>query len=168
MPRETGHGAGAVLIVRAAFLAVVALIAASTPAGAAPCAPDRIEVRAGDGVAEFSVEIADTAATRAKGLMFREEMAPDAGMFFVYDEASRIAFWMKNTPLPLDIIFFNRHGVICSIKEAATPYSTDLIPSGCAAQTVLELNAGVAAARGLKRGAPARHPAIMDPVWACE
>ncbi|MFV0474840.1 MAG: DUF192 domain-containing protein [Pikeienuella sp.] len=121
-----------------------------------------------EGVSAFVIEIADTPEERARGLMYREEMARDAGMLFIYDAAERMAFWMKNTPLSLDIIFFNRRGVICSIAEATTPFSTDEIPSGCAAQVVLELNAGEAAARGLKRGAPARHPAILDPVWPCE
>ncbi|QIE57665.1 DUF192 domain-containing protein [Pikeienuella piscinae] len=170
MLRQAGRGGETVLIViaRAVILALAVLAATSVRADTAPCAPETITIRADDGVAEFAVEIADTSASRAKGLMFREEMPADAGMLFVYDDADQVAFWMKNTPLSLDIIFFNRHGVICSITEAATPFSTDRIPSGCAAQTVLELNAGVAAARGLKRGAPARHPAIMDPVWACE
>lgn len=100
--------------------------------------------------------------------MFRESMADDAGMLFVYPEAHQMAFWMKNTPMSLDIIFLNKHGVVCSIAEATTPYSTDIIPSGCAAQTVLEVKAGIAAASGVKRGAVARHPAIVEPSWACE
>lgn len=136
----------------------------------AECRADRIEIRGDGGAGDvvFDIEIADTAAARARGLMYREEMARDAGMLFVYPAAAQIAFWMKNTPLSLDIIFFNRRGQICNIAEATTPFSTDTIPSGCAAQTVLEVNAGEAAARGLKRGAVARHPAIADPVWPCE
>lgn len=140
----------------------------ASPALSAPCASDLIEIQTDAGTAAFEVEVADDAESRALGLMFREEMAADAGMVFVYPQAEEVAFWMKNTPLPLDIIFITRRGVICSIAEATTPYSTKNIPSRCAAQVVLEVNAGQAAARGVKRGAVARHPAIQDPVWACE
>ncbi|MEX2517842.1 MAG: DUF192 domain-containing protein [Paracoccaceae bacterium] len=127
-----------------------------------------IDIQTAAGGTAFEVEVADNAETRASGLMFREEMASDAGMVFVYPQAGEVAFWMKNTPLSLDIIFISRRGVICSIAEATTPYSTDNIPSRCAAQIVLEVNAGQAAAQGVKRGAAVRHPAILDPVWACE
>ncbi len=100
--------------------------------------------------------------------MHREEMAADAGMLFVYPAAAQVTFWMKDTPLSLDMIFINRRGVVCSIVSGTTPFSTEHIPSGCTAQTVLEVNAGEAAARGIKRGAPARHPAIEAPVWPCD
>lgn len=143
------------------------LFLSASPA-AATCAPDRIDFQTSGGVAAFAVEVVDDEQSRARGLMFREEMADDAGMLFVYPSAREVAFWMKNTPLSLDIVFLNRRGVICSIAEATTPHSLETIPSRCAAQTVLEVKAGIAAAAGLKRGAPARHPAIEAPVWACE
>ncbi len=132
------------------------------------CAPDRIDIRTDRGDVSYSVEIADDLEERARGLMFREEMPRDAGMIFIYPEAQPMAFWMKNTPLPLDIIFISRRGVICGIAENTTPFSEKSIPSGCAAQVALEVNAGEAAAQGLRRGAAVRHPAILDPVWACE
>lgn len=135
---------------------------------AADCAADRIEFRLPDGVASFSVEVADDPAERAQGLMHRTEMADDHGMLFVYREAQQVAFWMKNTPLSLDIIFLNRKGLICSIAAGTTPYSLDNIPSRCAAQTVLEVKAGIAKQAGLKIGAAARHPAIAAPAWACD
>lgn len=100
--------------------------------------------------------------------MFREEMPLNRGMVFVYRERAQLSFWMKNTPLPLDIIYMNHRGVICSIAAGTTPFSTDPIPSRCAAQTVLEVNAGQAKAQGVVVGAPARHPAVKDPVWPCE
>ncbi|MEM7270494.1 MAG: DUF192 domain-containing protein [Pseudomonadota bacterium] len=134
----------------------------------AACAPDSVEVKTRGGAVAYQVEIADTQAERARGLMFREEMAPDEGMFFIFQDVRERAFWMRNTPLPLDIIYINKRGVICSIAENTTPFSDAPIPSGCAAAYVLEVNAGQSAARGLKVGAPVRHPAMNKPVWACE
>lgn len=146
----------------------VFLASASAAAAEGACAPDRIEIRTDDGVVSYAVEVADDEAERARGLMFRERMAPDAGMIFVYPTAQPLAFWMKNTPLPLDIVFISRRGVVCSIAEETTPFSEAAIPSGCAAQIALEVNAGQAAEQGIRRGAAVRHPAILDPVWACE
>lgn len=134
----------------------------------AACAPDRIDIRTVDGLRSYQIEIADTTEERAQGLMFREEMAQDHGMLFVYPSAREVAFWMKNTPLPLDIIYINQRGVICSIAANTPPFSETAIPSNCAAQTVLEVNAGEAAASGLRIGAPVRHPAVANPVWTCE
>lgn len=137
-------------------------------AGAATCSPDQVTFRVADGDVTFSAEVVDTEETRAQGLMFRETMAADHGMLFVYETARPVAFWMKNTPLPLDIIFLNQRGVVCSIAANTTPFSLDQIPSECAAQTVFEVNAGQAAAVGVTVGAVARHPAIAAPLWACE
>lgn len=161
-----GREAGRRRLIRRPIVACAIL--AAFGAQAEPCAPDRIEIHTANGPVVFSVEVADNDDTRARGLMYREEMAADAGMFFVYPRAEQVTFWMKNTPLSLDIVFLNRKGVVCSIAAGTTPFSTDHIPSGCAAQTVLEINAGEAEARGIKRGAAARHPAIRAPVWTCE
>ncbi|MEO1614048.1 MAG: DUF192 domain-containing protein [Pseudomonadota bacterium] len=89
-------------------------------------------------------------------------------MVFVYPTARQVAFWMKNTPLPLDIIFLNRQGVVCSVAADTTPFSLDHIQSNCAAQTVFEVNAGVAAATGVAVGSVALHPAIAAPLRPCE
>lgn len=135
---------------------------------AEPCIPNQVDVMTGGGPVTFAVEVADDDATRARGLMERTDLGPDEGMLFVYPFAGEVSFWMKNTPLPLDIVFINRRGVICSIAANTTPYSEELIPSLCAAQTVLEVNAGVASARGLRIGAAVRHPAVEAPVWRCD
>lgn len=134
----------------------------------ADCAPDRIDFKTSAGDAAFSAEVVDDEASRAKGLMWREEMAADHGMLFVYPSARQVSFWMRNTPLPLDIIFLNRRGVVCSVAAHTTPFSEAHIPSGCAAQTVFEVNAGEAARRGIAPGVVARHPAILSPLWRCE
>lgn len=162
-------GAGSAGTVRKLTAAAVAFfLSTATWAAADGCAADRIVFRGADGDAAFTAEVADTEDTRARGLMHRESMAPDHGMLFVYPSARQVAFWMKNTPLPLDIIFLNKRGVVCGIAADTTPFSLDHIPSGCAAQTVFEVNAGQAAQSGVTIGAVARHPAIQAPLWRCE
>lgn len=132
------------------------------------CAPDQVEFNTGGEVISFAAEVVSTPEGRARGLMFREELAEQSGMLFVFDDAKPRTFWMKNTPLSLDIIYISHKGVICSIAKGTTPFSLDMIPSGCAAQTVLEVKAGDAERYGLRRGAAVRHPSVQEPVWACE
>lgn len=118
----------------------VTLWLASAAVASASCLPGQIDIRTDAGVHSYQIEVVDTYETRAQGLMHRTDLAVDEGMLFVYERASQVAFWMKNTPLPLDIIFINRRGIVCSIAANTTPYSRDNIPSRCAAQTVLEVN----------------------------
>ncbi len=148
-----------------ATLGLTALLVAGQ---AIACTDEQIDIRTGAGVSTYSIEIADDAAERAQGLMFRETMPRDHGMYFVYPTGRPVAFWMKNTPLPLDIIYINERGIVCSIAADTTPYSEEALPSGCAAQTVLELNGGEAKAAGIRVGAPVRHPAVARPAWKCE
>jgi uncharacterized protein len=98
----------------------------------------------------FRVEIAGDPASQEKGLMFRKEMAPDAGMIFDFHHPQMEAFWMKNTILPLDMIFIRANGTISSIAPNAVPYSTTTIPSMEPVRAVLELNAGRAAQLGIE------------------
>jgi hypothetical protein len=93
----------------------------------------------------FQVEVADDDAERTKGLMFREQLAPDAGMLFLYPRPVGIVMWMKNTPLPLDMLFVDQQGTITSIAADTVPYSTDRIPADRPVIGVLEVNAGTAA-----------------------
>ncbi|MEP3665528.1 MAG: DUF192 domain-containing protein, partial [Roseibium sp.] len=88
------------------------------------------------------------------------EMGPDTGMLFVFQSEDQRYFWMKNTPLPLDIIFIGADGAIVSIAAGTTPFSTDTIPSGKPARFVLELNAGRAAELGIKAGDTASSPSM--------
>ncbi|MEO3433152.1 DUF192 domain-containing protein [Inquilinus sp. CAU 1745] len=92
---------------------------------------------------DFDVELALTPAQQAQGLMHREEMAADSGMLFVFPRARPASFWMKNTILPLDIIFIGPDGAILNIAKRTTPMSTESVPSDGEAKAVLELNAGV-------------------------
>ena len=105
----------------------------------------------------YSVEIAEDDAERARGLMFRDELAAGRGMLFIHERQEPLAYWMKNTRIPLDILYFDsarklvsqqRDVPPCSLGDRCPPY-----PSDAPARYVLELNAGEAARIGLKDGA---------------
>ncbi len=100
----------------------------------------------------FTVEIADTPDKRALGLMFREHLAPTEGMLFFLDKESLAPFWMKNTPLSLDILWINSKKVIVSIKKKATPFSEEPLNPHQKALYVLEISGGLSDAFGLKPG----------------
>lgn len=105
----------------------------------------------------YAIEIADDDAERARGLMFRDELAADHGMLFIHERQEPLAYWMKNTRIPLDILYFDEAQKLvsqqrdvppCSLGDRCPPY-----PSSAPARYVLELNAGEAARIGLKDGA---------------
>ena len=106
----------------------------------------------------FLVEIADDEAERQRGLMFRPPLDEDRGMLFQFPVAQEQAFWMKNTPNSLDIIYIDPTGRIVSIASHATPYSEVPLPSNGAANGVLELRAGRAEEIGAVPGSTVRHP----------
>lgn len=109
--------------------------------------------RAGKPVAGFRVEIAADDESRTRGLMFRRKLAPDAGMLFVNEVPGRLAFWMKDTIIPLDMLFFTADGTLVHIHPRAKPEDLTLIDPGrgdiCA---VLEIGGGEAARRKIKPG----------------
>ena len=151
------------------FLILAALLVGAA-AAAASCAADRVDVRSGSSSASFTVEIADTEEERALGLMNRPEMAPFNGMLFVYPRPQSVSFWMKNTLIPLDMLFIDETGTVQSIHRNATPLSTESIPGGQDIKLVLEINGGMAEMLGLAPGAELRHPAIGQEVaaWPCD
>ena len=142
--------AGALVIATAGAPPLLAKDAA--PEVAVPTRSDTAILATANGTHQFTVEIADDPVERARGLMYREEMARDHGMLFDFAREGEQAFWMKNTPLPLDIIFIRADGTVVSIAADTTPYSTESIPSEGPARFVLEVNAGVAADIGLAPG----------------
>jgi uncharacterized protein len=104
-------------------------------------------------VHRFRVEVARTPEQQEKGLMFRTAMGPDEGMIFPSDPVGERSFWMKNTVIPLDIVFIGPDHMISNIAANAVPYSETPIPSDGPAIAVLELNGGRAAQLGFTRGA---------------
>ena len=110
----------------------------------------------------FTVEIARTPAQMERGLMFRDRLAPDRGMLFLYEEERPVSFWMKNTLIPLDLIFADSSGRILQIAERAVPLSTALISSEQPVRAVLEVNGGTAARLGIAVGDRLLHPALAN------
>ncbi len=105
----------------------------------------------------FVVELANTENTRALGLMYREQMAADEGMLFVFPDAQVRAFWMKNTLIPLDILYFDQNKKLVSISENTPPCRNTTTrcpnyPSTMPAKYVLEINAGLSQQYGFKAG----------------
>lgn len=113
---------------------------------------ETLMIRSGGITHKFTVELALNSRQHAQGLMFRQRMAPDAGMLFVYRREEPTAMWMKNTLIPLDMLFITRDGTILRIAERTVPMSEAIIGSGGPVVAVLELNAGTASRLGLKPG----------------
>ena len=150
------------------FALVVATVAALGGAAAtAACAPGQMDLRWSGGQARFTVELADTDALRATGLMNRESMAASAGMLFVYDSPRRATFWMKNTLIPLDMIFADAAGRVTVVHANAIPHDTTTIDGGEGVKYVLEINGGLADRLGIGPGAQMRHAAIDAAEWQC-
>lgn len=111
-----------------------------------------LAVTSGERKRTFRVEVASSDAEQERGLMFRTAMGEDEGMIFPMQPARQAAFWMKNTVIPLDIIFIGRDRRILNIAANAVPYDETPLPSAGPASGVLELNGGRAAALGIKPG----------------
>lgn len=126
------------------------LVLCGWPAFAADQVP--VLIHAGGSTYKFAVEVADTADERAQGLMFREHLGANEGMLFLYPAEKPVAFWMKNTPLPLDMIFIDGKGRIVSVAAMAKPYDTSPISSDGPAKAVLEILGGSAGQLGIKAG----------------
>lgn len=111
-----------------------------------------LTVQRGETTLSFKVEVARTAAEQSKGLMFRTALGPDEGMIFPMDPPRHAAFWMRNTVIPLDIIFIGPDGRILNIAANAVPYSERSLPSAGEVKGVLELRGGRAAELGIVPG----------------
>ena len=149
---------------------MIALIgfALSVASAALACSEDRVALRGDWGKATFTVEIADDAEERAEGLMFREAMPQSAGMLFLYERPQPVAFWMKNTLIPLDMIFVDQTGTVQHVHENAIPGDLTGIPGGDNIIAVLEINGGLSETFGIEAGSQMQHPLFQDgAVWPC-
>jgi len=108
----------------------------------------------------IEVEVAATPKEREIGLMNRESLADDTGMIFDFRESRPVSMWMKNTLIPLDMLFIDKTGTIVRIARNAKPHSLETIPSGKPVRYVLEINGGAAAGYGAKAGDRLEHPLI--------
>ena len=155
-----GSCAAQTCLIRGLSAAIVLLV--SAVAGVAACAPNVVELKGPRGTARFAVELADTDAKRMQGLMFRDKMASSAGMLFIYDRPGRAMFWMKNTLIPLDMIFADPTGTVLRVHENAIPHDETPIDGGDGVLAVLEINGGLARRLGIGPGTLMRHPAFAD------
>ena len=112
-----------------------------------------------EGERRFTIEIAETTEQQARGLMFREEMDNDHGMLFAFAVTRPASFWMRNTPMPLDLIFIGEDGRVVSV-ERGEPFSLDAIGPQDPVRFVLEIRAGIAEETGIEPGTRMRHPRI--------
>ena len=145
---------------RAVLFSLALVVASAGAAAALPTAT--ISITTVKGSMPFKVEMANDHASQEKGLMFRKAMAANAGMLFDFHTTVMTTFWMKNTVLPLDIIFIRSDGTISSIAGNAVPFSEAPIPSSEPIRAVLEINGGRAKALGIEPGDQV-HGAIFTP-----
>jgi uncharacterized membrane protein (UPF0127 family) len=148
------------MLFRRHFLVVVLLLA-TVPAWALETfGTSELTIQTAAGPQKFSIELALTDAQMEQGLMFRRSMAANAGMLFDFKRPTPISMWMKNTVIPLDMLFLNTSGKVIDIHERAVPQSTDIIASSVPAHYVIELNGGTVERLGIKIGDQATSPAI--------
>lgn len=136
-------------MLRPAFFAATATLLLTT---AALADDTQLTVKSANGEHHFTVEIADTPAEQQKGLMFRQELGPDAGMLFDFHESRQVSFWMQNTLIPLDMLFIRTDGSIANIHVNAHPLDPTSIPSDGPVEFVLEIPGGRSVELGIKAG----------------
>ncbi|WP_245320928.1 DUF192 domain-containing protein [Bradyrhizobium lablabi] len=148
--------AGRLVASLAAAAAVLVTLCAGPAARAASIQP--LEIVTKSGVQVFSVEMATTEEEKTQGLMHRKELPDGKGMLFDFSPEQQISMWMKNTYIPLDMIFIRADGRILRIAENTEPMSTKIISSGGLARGVLEVIAGTAQKYGIQPGDRVAHP----------
>jgi uncharacterized membrane protein (UPF0127 family) len=150
---------------RAAVFTVLALLAFTARAAAFEQLPvQTIEIETNKGPHRFTVEVAADSASQERGLMYRRTLAPDAGMIFVFGQNEFVSFWMKNTFLPLDMLFVKADGTISTIQANAVPFSETSIQSAEPVLAVIELNGGRAKALGIEPGDKVRAQAFGNAI----
>ena len=121
---------------------------------------EQLTIQTAAGPQVFTVEIAVDGPQRQQGLMFREKMAADAGMLFDFGSSREVAMWMKNTLIPLDMLFIDDKGIVRKIHEGAKPHDETPLAWGSPVKYVLELNGGVVRARNIAVGNKVLSPQI--------
>ena len=160
-------GTLAIMLVTAALPAVSTSLATSAQAeetNAAVALSDSAAVLVtASGRHRFTIDVVDTPATRARGLMERTDIAPDYGMLFDFGTDQPVSFWMKNTPTPLDMIFIRADGTVAGIAADTTPYSLESVDSPAPVRFVLEVVAGTARRIGLVPGSRLEQARVATP-----
>ncbi|MET3560003.1 uncharacterized membrane protein (UPF0127 family) [Bartonella japonica] len=154
------------IIVLASFLMSEVNMAGENKPIEIPIHPVLLEIKTKQGVVSYSVEIASTPSQTRAGLMYRTDFPKNHAMLFKNQigdqlkDKQKFFMWMANTPLPLDMIFLNNEGIIVSIIENTSPFSTDIISSEVPAIFALEVNAGEVFEKKIEKGQHVIHPAI--------
>ncbi|EGP07310.1 DUF192 domain-containing protein [Afipia clevelandensis] len=138
--------------------ALMALFIAGFGNGASAAETQPLEIVTKSGVHVFTVEMAKTEQERATGLMYRKELPEGRGMLFDFSPEQPVSMWMKNTFIPLDMIFIRSDGRILRIAENTEPHSEKIISSGGLAKGVLEVIGGTARKYGIQPGDRVAHP----------
>ncbi|MGD0633911.1 MAG: DUF192 domain-containing protein [Beijerinckiaceae bacterium] len=146
----------------ALILAAFALSASQPGAGRAEGGLETLEIDTASGPRILQVEVMRTEQERERGLMFRKYLPKERGMLFDFPVEQPVMMWMKNTYIPLDMVFMDHNGRIVGIARNAEPLSETIIPSGAPAAGVLEINGGEAAELGLKTGDVVHHPLFKN------
>ena len=132
------------------------------------CQPDRVDLIGEWGEYSFTVIVADNQVMRSQGLMHVEKLPPRSGTFFVYKLPTRVSFWMKNTVIPLDMLFFDNKGLLVNLHKNVRPHDLTPKEGGSEIKFVLEINGGIADVYGIEEGTILRHPAIGSAaLWSC-
>ena len=136
---------------------------------AAQCSDGIVKLRGDWGAVTFRVEVADTKASRARGLMHREHLAAQSGMLFLYPAPQSVSFWMRNTLIPLDMLFIDQAGLVSMIYHRAEPHDEKLIYGGNEVLSVLEINGGMATELGITVGSEVQSPLLpqKSAAWPC-
>ena len=143
------------------WLAAAAALMGCSPQAAVPAPPARspagldqlaLTIRSAGKTHRFTVEVARSPQEQSQGLMYRQSLAPDRGMIFPYDPPQPVGFWMKNTLIPLDMIFIRPDGTIASIAANTVPLSLESVQSAEPVVAVLEIAGGRSAELGIKAG----------------
>ena len=124
----------------------------------------RLLIQSGDRQFAFQVELAATPSERRRGLMFRRELAPNQGMLFDFDRPAPISMWMRNTYIPLDMLFIRADGKIANIAHDTEPFSEAVLSSDEPVRAVLEVPAGTTRLLGIQPGDRVLHPVLGDVV----
>jgi hypothetical protein len=145
------------LVANALAFVLLALLALAPARALADGSTEQLVITTSKGPVTFDVEVMRTDEERAKGLMYRRYMPEQRGMLFDFKAPGPVAMWMKNTYIPLDMVFIRQDGTIARIAEDTEPHSTRTIASGEDVIAVLELNAGATARAGIKPGDRVQH-----------
>jgi len=133
-------------------IALALLTACPAPGGAGAAELQTVEIATAGGIRRFSVELAQTGRELDRGLMYRKSLPDGQGMLFDFGSEQRLDMWMKNTFIPLDMVFIDAGGRVINIAERTVPQSLDPVAAAAPARAVLEVNGGTAARLGIKPG----------------